>query len=71
MSKLYQLENENFWELPTKKETLGFDGAQWVIEGLQDGKYHLVDRWTPESGSIRKIGLFLLELSGLKVKKIY
>jgi len=64
------LERENFWKLSTKGGLKGFDGAQWIIEGLQDGKYHLVDRWSPNEG-VKDIGLFFLELSGLKVQDIY
>jgi len=31
----------------------------------------LVDRWTPREGGVKVIGLFFLELSGLKVKDVY
>lgn len=64
------LEKEDFWKLSPKVKTMGLDGAQWIIEGLQDGKYHLVDRWSP-NGGIKDIGLFFLQLSGLKVEDIY
>ena len=49
----------------------GLDGAQWIIEGLLNGNYHIVDRWSPEEGSIRAIGLHFLKLSDLKVDEIY
>ncbi len=63
--------NEGFWELPCRDDSMGLDGAQWIIEALSEGRYHLVDRWTPEEGSVRKIGLYLLKLSKLRIKEIY
>ena len=61
----------DFWNIPTQEKILGCDGAMWIIEGVWDPKYHLVERWSPKKGSIRAIGLFLLRLSGLDVKNIY
>jgi len=65
------VENNEFWGLPSRIETSGLDGSHWIIEYVSNGKYHLVDRWSPKSGAIREIGLNLLELSGLKVDEIY
>jgi hypothetical protein len=66
------VKTENYWELPVKGGITGLDGAQWVVEGSQEGRYHVIDRWSPPEGaSIKKIGLFLLNLSGLKVEDIY
>lgn len=69
------IEGERFWKLPTKMQiiasdgtiVLGKDGAQWILEGLSGGNYHVVDRWSPKNGSVRKLSLYLLKLSGLKV----
>ena len=58
------IESENFWQLPTNKEVLGLDGEQWIVEGLSNGHYHLADRWSPEKGSVRRIGSYFLKLSG-------
>lgn len=63
------LESDNFWQLPIKDDGLGFDGAQWIVEGLYNGKYHMVDRWSPKEGAARNIGLFLLDLSGLRKQR--
>ncbi len=30
----------------------GADGAQWVLEGVAHGEYHVVDRWSPLDPSI-------------------
>lgn len=40
------LATADFWNLPTRAEA-GLDGEQWIIEAVRDGRYHVVDRWTP------------------------
>jgi len=64
------LQEQIYWELPTNTESGAHDGARWIIEGRKDEKYHLVDRQSPR-GRTRKIGLFLLKLSGIKIKEVY
>ncbi|HEU4881810.1 MAG TPA: hypothetical protein VFT45_06185 [Longimicrobium sp.] len=36
-----------FWSMPVQGRDLGFDGSEWILEGVRDGRYHVVDRWTP------------------------
>jgi hypothetical protein len=60
------LERTCYWELPTEDERLGRDGARWILEGVRGGRYHIVDRWGPESGSYREACLYALKLSGLR-----
>jgi hypothetical protein len=64
-SFLLLLAKANFWELSTNEEfSFGTDGSQWIIEGIEGNKYHVVDRWCP-NGDYEKCGLFLLELAGI------
>ena len=56
-----------YWQLPTEDSRLGNDGAQWILEGVKDGRYHIVDRWSPDGGDYRAACLYLLKLSGLGV----
>jgi hypothetical protein len=62
-----------FWSAPSEEETGGDDGAEWVLEGVENSRYHIVDRWSPEKSDFERICLFLLEQSGisLKAKEIY
>jgi hypothetical protein len=53
-----------FWSMPTETEESGADGAQWVLEGRNGSRYHVVDRWTPKSGAYRELCLQMLRLSG-------
>jgi hypothetical protein len=56
-----RVSSSEFWRLPTLENPPigGPDGSQWIIEGVKNGKYHVVDRWTPKSGAIRTLGLAL------------
>jgi hypothetical protein len=61
-----------FWQLPTTplpNGMMGLDGAQWMLEGLSDGRYHIVDRWSPNSegpdAAFRQLANWLLARSGL------
>ncbi|MCV5690214.1 hypothetical protein OFN32_39010, partial [Escherichia coli] len=49
-----------FWDLPADegRGELGFDGSQWIIEGVKDGKYHRIERWN--GGEIRDWALLLM-----------
>ena len=64
---LRHLEDSCYWQLPSRDDGGGFDGAQWIFEGVKGGRYHVVDRWTPQNGSYRELCLYVLKLSGLKV----
>lgn len=65
------LDDSCFWQLPTAKAIIATDGAQWVFEGVKDGNYHVVNRWSPHGGTYRELCLYALELSGLKFDQIY
>lgn len=62
------LKHSCYWDLPTEAlDDRGLDGAEWILEGVRDDRYHLVDRWTPQSGSFREACLYLLKLSQLPI----
>jgi hypothetical protein len=68
---LAQVKRANFWSLPSNvNDQEGTDGSQWIIEGAKKGKYHVVDRWSPTEGAIRKLGLSLtLGMAQMNVPK--
>lgn len=56
---LKKLKSLQFFEMPARREGIdefGMDGESWVLEGIQEGKYHSVTRWSPQHES-RKRGL--------------
>lgn len=50
---------------------LGTDGAQWIVELADGGRYAFYDRWTPEKGAVREVGLAMLRLTGFDLEPIY
>jgi len=49
IKKIYSL---NFTSIPTLEEdwdrSMKLGGSRWIFEGVKDGKYHVIDRWSPE-----------------------
>jgi hypothetical protein len=73
-SFLSRVRNVGYRNLPTVEKTdpnlIGCDGSRWIIEGVNDGRYHIVDRWTPGKGPIHKLGSHLaFGLARLKIPK--
>lgn len=60
---LSQIEAADFWNLPVEGGDMGFDGSEWVFEGVKNGSYHFLYRWSPEGGAIRDLGMKFIELS--------
>jgi hypothetical protein len=73
VSLLLKVETAAFWGLPTNETSGGRDGARWIIEGVRQGQYHIVDRWSPSSGPVRELGLHLMHLADLEIppKNLY
>ena len=65
----------HLWELPTRGGTGGNDGASWILEAVADGKYQVVDRWSPgEADPVYALGMtFITHLAGLQIdpKEVY
>jgi hypothetical protein len=69
---LDKIEELGYWNLPTREEksktVIILDGSRWVLEGVRDGKYKVVDHWTPKDGPVRDLGVFLVfDLAEMKV----
>jgi hypothetical protein len=71
------IESMGFWQMPSEPapgDTVGLDGAQWIREASGRSAYHVIDRWSPQDGLLRELGLYLaLKLGKLPVsgKTIY
>ncbi|GGH02325.1 hypothetical protein [Silvibacterium dinghuense] len=68
---LTRVNKTGFWTAPNPvNDQKGTDGSQWIIEGVKDGKYHVVDRWYPKDGVARELGWeMVFNLAGLEVPK--
>lgn len=60
-----------FWDLPSRGEPGGTDGAQWIVEGVTDGKYQVLDRWSPaDADPIHALGMtFLTDIAGFQLSR--
>lgn len=62
------LEESCFWNLPRRDpDNRGNDGAEWIVEGLRQGRYQVTDVWSPSSGAYRDACIYLLKISGLGI----
>ncbi|MCL1792204.1 MAG: hypothetical protein FWG40_12850 [Peptococcaceae bacterium] len=41
------LNKARYWKLPREVRRIGLDGYDVVVEGVNDGVYHIVERWMP------------------------
>jgi hypothetical protein len=57
------LEDACFWQMPAPTDKIMCDGAQWIMEGYREGRYHIVDRQSPDEGAYRDACLYLLKVS--------
>jgi hypothetical protein len=64
-----KLAEADFWKLDLNDKTARpNDGSVWIVEGVKDGKYHMVERWAP-GPDLHKACLYLLSISNLKIRK--
>lgn len=70
------LEQAHFWQTTTELAAppgyLREDGAEWIMEGVKDGNYHIAVRWCPDierqnadEVHFADAGRLLFELAGL------
>jgi hypothetical protein len=69
---LDEVKELKYWDLPSREETnpevVNLDGARWVVEAVRRVNYKIVDRWSPEKGPIKTLGLTMtIELAGMKL----
>jgi hypothetical protein len=62
------LQKAAFWSSPTQIPSGGTDGARWIMEGVEKGRYHVVDRWSAQDSDHGRACLYLHELSKIKVE---
>jgi hypothetical protein len=62
-----RLNRIRFWEMRKNEARFGLDGAQWILEGTENGRYQVVERWSPGPGAYRDLGLLLIEFTGITI----
>jgi hypothetical protein len=72
-SFLTALKAADFWNLPTLPVTnegiVNLDGSQWIVEGVKNGQYHIIDRFSPDTRDpVRAIGVLALKLGRFRIR---
>ncbi|MEJ6789780.1 hypothetical protein BrevBR_09505 [Brevundimonas sp. BR2-1] len=49
----------------------GLDGARWIVESTEDGGYRFAQRFTPQDGAIRELGLTMIGMTGWRFDRVY
>ena len=53
--------------LPATDDVHGLDGDRWVFEGKDQGRHHVIERWSPEYNrrlpALATLGLYLMILA--------
>lgn len=72
-SFLDELQSADFWNLPALPAVVdtgsALDGAQWIVEGVKDGRYQVIDRRSPGSADpVRALGRLALKLGRFRLR---
>jgi len=68
-----RIEELRVWDAPThlrsEDDVIGLDGAEWIIEAVKEGRYHIIDRWSPDRPApVRILGEILtMDLAGFRL----
>lgn len=65
------IRKSKFWSLNTNDNRIGCDGSEWIFEGKRFSDYHLVRRWTPQKGNLKKIGVNIIKFASIEEREIY
>ena len=60
------VDKADFWNSPTEVYDDGLDGAEWILEAVNNDKYHWVSRWSPSASrhtNFKTICDYLLNIS--------
>lgn len=64
------LNEHDFWNSINHGSIPGTDGSQWIFEGSTSKKYSVINKSSVREGSaLYEIGLFLIDLSNVRVRK--
>lgn len=61
------LKKAKFWEISTKDDVVGRDGSEWILEGIDNKKYHWATRWSPSDRDIdfKNVCEYLIKLTSI------
>jgi len=67
---LMKIDDIKYWNMQSLETKRGLDGSEWLIEGLLNGNYYIVQRWSPKT-TIKDLGSIFIELSKETITNLY
>lgn len=63
------IKKADFWNMELGRKTIGDDGSEWIMEGVNQTDYRVVSVWTPRTGNFYNACNYLISLTNLKISK--
>jgi hypothetical protein len=63
------VEKADFWNMDLGRSSVGTDGSEWILEGVNQTKYRVVTVWSPDKGNFYNACDYLISLANLKISK--
>jgi len=57
----------DFWNMDLGRSSIGTDGSEWIMEGVNQTDYRVVSVWSPSNGNFYKACDYLISLTNLKI----
>ena len=63
------VDKANFWKMELGRGSIGNDGSEWILEGVNKEKYRVATVWTPRKGNFYEACDYLISLSNVKISE--
>ncbi len=64
-----KLDSLDYWNMSLGRMSIGSDGSEWILEGVNNEKYKVVTIWTPSKGKFYDACNYLLSLTDLEINE--
>ena len=64
-----KLDSLDYWNMNLGRMSIGTDGAEWILEGVNKEKYNVVTIWSPSKGNFYDACNYLLSLTDLEINE--
>ena len=64
-------DNIFFWSSTNITAKIQIDGSHWILEGVRGGKYISIVKASPEAGPFKDLCIKLVNISGVKLRRVY
>lgn len=64
-----KLDSLDYWNMNLGRMSIGTDGSEWILEGVNKEKYNVVTIWSPSKGNFYDACNYLLSLTDLEINE--